>query len=125
MTQHVSSVPTSLRRDLALWISMLLGPIAWFLNFQIIYGFAAVACKTGKLRMFVSCGITLAIVLAGVGLSIWLVMHSREREPDELGQRLQNRPHFMAATGLLLNLMFMLVVIAQTIASMMIDPCWD
>jgi hypothetical protein len=104
---------------------MLLGPIAWFLNFQIIYGFAAVACKTGKLRMFISCGVTLAIVLAGVILSIRLVMLSRKREPDELTDQLQNRAHFMAVVGLLANLLFMLVIIAQTIASMMIDPCWD
>jgi hypothetical protein len=124
MTQ-ISSLPTTLRRDFALWTSMLLGPIAWFLNFQIIYGFAAVACKTGKLRMFVSCGVTLAIVLAGVILSIRLVMLSRKREPDELTDQLQNRAHFMAVVGLLANLLFMLVIIAQTIASMMIDPCWD
>jgi hypothetical protein len=124
MTQ-ISSLPTTLRRDFALWTSMLLGPIAWFLNFQIIYGFAAIACKTGKLRMFVSCGITLAIVLGGVILSIWLVMVSRKRQPDELTDQLQNRAHFMAVVGLLANLMFMLVIIAQTIASMMIDPCWD
>jgi hypothetical protein len=124
MTQ-ISSLPTTLRRDFALWTSMLLGPIAWFLNFQIIYGFAAVACKTGKLRMFISCGVTLAIVLAGVILSIRLVMLSRKREPDELTDQLQNRAHFMAVVGLLANLLFMLVIIAQTIASMMIDPCWD
>jgi hypothetical protein len=124
MTQ-TSSLPTTLHRDFALWTSMLLGPIAWFLNFQIIYGFAAVACKTGKLRMFISCGVTLAIVLAGVILSIRLVMLSRKREPDELTDQLQNRAHFMAVVGLLANLLFMLVIIAQTIASMMIDPCWD
>ena len=124
MTQ-ASSLPTTIRRDFALWTSMLLGPIAWFLNFQIIYGFAAVACKTGKLRMFVSCGITLAIVLAGVILSVWLVMVSRKREPDELTDQLQNRAHFMAVVGLLTNLLFMLVIIAQVIASMMLDPCWD
>lgn len=124
MTQ-LSSLPTTLRRDFALWTSMLLGPIAWFLNFQIIYGFAAVACKTGKLRLFVSCGITLAIVLGGVILSAWLLMMSRKREPDELTDQLQNRAHFMAVVGLLLNLMFMLTIIAQTIASIMLDPCWD
>jgi hypothetical protein len=124
MTQ-TSSLPTTLRRDFALWTSMLLGPIAWFLNFQIIYGFAAVACKTGKLRMFFSCGITLAIVLGGVVLSVWLFMMSRKREPDELTDQLQNRAHFMAVVGLLLNLMFMLTIIAQIIASIMLDPCWD
>jgi hypothetical protein len=125
MTQQTSSVPTTIGRDLALWISILLGPIAWFLNFQIIYGFAAVACKTGKLRMFVSCGITLAIVLIGLILSIWLLGVSRHSEPDELNQRLANRARFMAAVGLLSNIMFALVVIAQIIASVMVDPCWD
>jgi hypothetical protein len=125
MTQQTSDLPTSLRRDFALWTSMLLGPIAWFLNFQIIYGFAAVACKTGKHRMFISCGITLAIVFVGVVLSVRLLMVSREKELDPLEDRLPNRPHFMAAVGLLSNLMFMLVIIAQIIASIMVDPCWD
>ncbi len=123
--QATTPVQTRLGRDFALWISILLGPIAWFLNFQIIYGFAAVACKTGKLRMFVSCGVTLAIVLLGLILSIWLLMTSRHSEPDELTQRLANRAHFMAAVGLLTNIMFSLVIIAQIIASVMVDPCWD
>ena len=102
-------------QDLALLISLLGGPFAWLLNFHVGYVLSEHICAThSRLWVYMTCGLCLAISIVALALP-WRAM----RENGE------SRTQFMAWLGVMSSAFFAVVIIAQSIASVMVDPCPD
>lgn len=109
-----------------LWSGILGPPIIWAGRFGISYVLASWACVADA--MWLLHAITIAS-LAGVGVLGWLSWHSwrasREPSPAEPGpgDDRQQRVRFMALFGLFSSALFAVVIIAEGLANVLIDPC--
>ena len=106
-----------------LWIGLLLPPAAFLLNLELAYALVPTACSTNNL-LLVHVVHLVCLALAGFGgltaLRYW--RRSGATWPGGQGGRL-SRTRFMSGIGLLLGLLFALVILAQWIPSLMLNPC--
>jgi hypothetical protein len=103
------------------WAGVLLGPAAWALHLQASYMLATFACEdVWRITFHVTALVTLALALAGayIGRANWRA--SRRTGPE--GLRV-DRSRFMALSGIVLSLFFALVIVAQWIPTLFIEPC--
>jgi cytochrome c biogenesis factor len=111
------------RQILALWIGVLLAPIAFLLNLEAAYAVVPTACSSHHVLLVhlvhLAC---LLLALAGLFTARrgWKTLGATW--PGEQGDPLA-RSRFMAGTGLLVSAMFVLVIVAQWIPSFVLDPC--
>jgi hypothetical protein len=108
-------------KHLMLWVGAVTAPIAWGIQFLIIYALVPHVCKVGTGR---SLHITSAIFIAvGIyaGVQSWRnlakVEHTFEEERESI--------LFMSWLGLMTSALFTLLMVAQIIPSFFIDPCWE
>jgi hypothetical protein len=114
----MQNVATKRRIELALWTGMLAPPIAWLIQFQILYSNVLPSCVSNtKVGLFSTTAICFLIALASGALA-WRELR-RNPAPDEL---VKSR-RFMSYVGLMTSGLFALVIIAQTIAVIVVDPC--
>jgi hypothetical protein len=106
-------------RDLALWLGLLGPPLLWLTQFQTIYMLVYRACGNHR-----NLGITLTSICFGVAIAAcgWISWNNRV-PVAESPPRLKKTRHFMAVLSLMSMSIFLIVLIAQTIASLMIPPC--
>ncbi|HVL66508.1 MAG TPA: hypothetical protein VM364_04510 [Vicinamibacterales bacterium] len=113
---------SSPRRLLTLWSGVLLAPIAWALNLSVNYGLATFACSgPWAAALHVSALVALALSVAG-GLIAWRLWTTLARVPDDEGTRAA-RSRFMAAGGLGLSVLFGVLIVAQWLPTLFIEPC--
>jgi NADH:ubiquinone oxidoreductase subunit 4 (subunit M) len=99
------------RGDFYAWLGMLGPPTLWLINFQIIYARVMPACASGtKIGLLISSIVFLALIV-GCGVLAF----------GELGAA--GARTFMAQVGLMTTGLFILVTIAQTIATLLMDAC--
>jgi hypothetical protein len=106
-------------RDFALWVGILGPPLLWLTQFQIVYAFVLPVCVGHHeiLLLLISIGFVVAIL--GCGLVGW-----NGRAPVvDFPSRIKFVRHFMAVLSLMSMSLFLLVVIAQAIATAMNSPC--
>ena len=111
------------RGILVLWGGLLLGPVAWISHQQVSYLLVYWACGSGGMFVFHVLTILL-LLLAGLGVYLaWTAWrHSGPEWADE-GGTVSDRSRFLALTGLLLNGLFSLVILAQWLPTLLVDPC--
>jgi hypothetical protein len=102
-----------------LWFAFLGAPIAWAIHLMAIYLLVPVACITGTTLALqvVNAGTLAAAVLAGV--VGWL--HVRRPEGDS--ERTRQRVRFMARAAIVFSVFFSLVIVAESLPSVLDDPC--
>ena len=107
----------------ALWIGLLLAPVAFLINLEVAYAFVPAACSArNELPIHLTHLACLLLTLFGL-LTAWRSWKlTGAAWPGEQGDPLA-RSRFMAGTGLLVSGMFLLVVVAQWIPSLVLDPC--
>lgn len=106
---------------LAQWAGVLLGPFGWALHLQVSYTLATFACDhPWRLSVHVIAVAALALALGGAALG-WRNWRVSRDAPGE-GHRVQ-RSRFMALAGILLGAYFALVIVAQWIPTLFIEPC--
>jgi hypothetical protein len=111
------------RQIRALWVGLLLAPIAFLLNLETAYALVPTACSSHhELPVH---GVHLACLL----LALWGLFTARRTWnvlgaiwPSEEGDPLA-RSRFLAGTGVLMSAMFVLVIFAQWIPTFLLDPC--
>jgi hypothetical protein len=118
--QAVNSGPS----PLVLWSGLLIGPSAWALHMQLSYSLVLWVCKHGHggILHMVS-AFFLAMALGGVLLSTQCWQVANQQAGDAHIETAMARSRFMAALGIMANVLFALVIVAQGIASFMISPC--
>jgi hypothetical protein len=106
-------------RDFALWIGILGPPLLWLAQFQTVYMLVYPACGNHR-----NLGITLTSICFAIAIAVcgWLGWSNRIPVARSL-ECVQKTRHFMAVLSLMSMSIFLIVLIAQTIASMMVPPC--
>ena len=118
--QNTGPAPAEKRRDGLLWTALFLGPIAMGIN--TIVGFTVAHWTTDtaqkKLPYIVS---ALDFALCVCAFFISLSFYRQFREADEV-EPIDGRRYFMAKLSMLLSVLSALLVIAGTIAVLMLHP---
>src|SRR2546426_2864705 len=108
---------------LALWLGLLTAPLAWLVNLLLSYTLVLWACSTGRQYTLHLVTLAMLLVAAGGGCMAWRAWRQAGREwHDEAGGVLP-RSRFMAAMGILLSSLFVLVILAQGIPSFVLSAC--
>jgi hypothetical protein len=119
--QEARPVAAEQRKDLLLWIAVLLGPSSALINTIVGYTVAHWTCDVNYKRMsFLVSAIDFVLCLLAFGLSLSLF---RNTPPADESQPEAGRRSFMAKSGMLLAVMSILVVIAGTAALLILNPC--
>ncbi|MFT3789342.1 MAG: hypothetical protein QM770_24705 [Tepidisphaeraceae bacterium] len=110
----------------ALWAGVLGLPLLWAMQFQIQYSLAAWACAHRLLWLIHLT--TVVAFLAGAALFGFAVVDYRRSlrayaDSLELGPHARGR--FLGALGLFVGALFVILIFAQGIPSLLIDPCAD
>lgn len=107
----------------ALWGSWLLGPLAWFLHLNASYLLRWPACEAGSaLMLHLVTLAALPVALLGVALGWWTWREAGRRWPDaEGGER--GRSRFLGMGGVLSSGISAALIVAQEVATLMIEPC--
>jgi hypothetical protein len=112
-----------MKREIALWFGILIGPLALLTQQQLGFMIVPWACATGlPPYLWLVSLIALLITLGGAFVSWreWKV--AGELWPDEGGSPVA-RSRFMAAGGLIMSLMFAMAIVAQAIPTFILSPC--
>ncbi len=112
-----------MKRDAILWLALLAGPAIWFLSFGANFALAPWACTLQwKPALYVVSAVALALTACS-GLVAWNQWRQLGQEyPGEAGGGV-SASRALASGGLLLNGMFFLVILAQSIAEIILGAC--
>jgi hypothetical protein len=110
-------------RDLALWTSLLAGPIVWLISFEANFALSPWACVTrGKAALY-AVSILALLLSAGSGLLAWREWGELGKEPPGDSEGALPRRRMMAMGGVLLSGLFCLVILAQAIPELILKAC--
>jgi hypothetical protein len=109
---------------LLLWAGVLMAPIAWLIQFEARYALVQWVCaRHNRLPLHLLSGFFFLIMMAG-GIFCWRFWRREGKTaPQEEGSIPHERNVFLSLLGMLSSSLFALVLIAQTIAQIMVDPC--
>jgi hypothetical protein len=108
----------------SLWAGIIGAPLVWLTQFLICYALVPYVCHT---RKFFSLHLTIAIALilvAGAGMLCWREWKEAGKHSPQSddGGRLGSA-RLAAVVGLLSSGLTFLIILAQGIATFMVDPC--
>ena len=108
----------------ALWAGIIGAPMVWLTQFLICYALVPYVCHTRKFFSLHLTTIIALILVAGAGVLCWREWKdSGEESPQsEDGGRLGSA-RLAAVVGLLSSALTFLLIVAQGIATFMVDPC--
>jgi len=109
--------------DLALWTSVLGGPLVFLLNLEVSYVMVDWACNTGNdwalhLVHFVSLVLSAACALLGLAL-----LRGVRRDAPDTGGGADARSRLLATLGVLSGALFAVSILAQWIPVMVLGTC--
>lgn len=96
-----------------LWLVALGPPVIWAIRFAIVYVLVPYACREDAVALL---HVLTLISLATVTVLGWVAWNSRAAAGRE-------RARFMALFGILSSGLFLLVIAAEGLANVMVDPC--
>ncbi|MBV9772378.1 MAG: hypothetical protein JO040_00415 [Gemmatimonadetes bacterium] len=106
-----------------LWFALLAGPVAWMLGLNADYALVRVACAKDTLLPLHAVSLaTLLLALAGGGVA-WREWRRAGREWPGEGPGTIPRSRFMVAMGVLASALFSLVIVAQWVSILFLNPC--
>ena len=107
----------------ALWFAVLAGPAAWMLGLNAGYGFVRVACDQQTLLHLHATSLATLLLAAAGGAVAWREWRRAGEEAPDEGAGTLPRSRFMTAMGLLASPFFALVIVAQWVAVLFLNPC--
>jgi hypothetical protein len=111
--EHLPSLPPN---TAPLWAGIIGVPAIWVISLQAVYALSPVACAHHRLWILHTLHIA-GLILVAIGGLICLRYWKRD------GDDQNNRTRFLASWGMLSSSLFFLLILAQTIAGFMLDPC--
>ena len=103
------------KRDILLWTSILLSPLAWFANLCINYAIAPLTC--GGHGKIASSAISIAALIVTVLCGL-LALRLLQREKG-----VADRSQAMSIAGAVISAGFFLVIVAQAIPQILFSGC--
>lgn len=127
MTERKDLAPTTDPLSRRLWFivgfAVLGSPLAWALNLNIAYFLVQPVCVMGgKVTMHVATAVLLAVALASVATSIWLLARNRVSFRENV-EGFDGWKAFVGLYGIASGLLFSLAIIAQWVPTFMFDAC--
>jgi hypothetical protein len=112
-----------MRRNLLLWVGILLAPIVWFLSMLANFALAPWACAfQWKFALFLVTIVALALCAIS-GFTAWHEWNQVGREMPGEGGGAVPRERYMALFGVLLSAFFFVVVLAQAVPHIILGAC--
>ena len=110
--------------SLRLWAGLLAGPVAWLVQFEAVYAVTPLVCAGGDLLpLHLIMLVGLIVALGGCALS-WSDWRTAGRGwPSDADEGKFARARFMSVLGLLTGSLFSLLIVAQWLAVLLLDPC--
>jgi hypothetical protein len=112
-----------MKRKVLVWTGILISPTVWFLHLEVSFALAPLACSgQGKHVIHVVTIMCLALTAVAAVMS-WDQWN--RLEPEVTGQSNQAivRRRAMALSGIALSCLFFLVIVAQSLPSLMMAGC--
>jgi hypothetical protein len=106
-------------RDFALWSGILGPPFLWLTQFEIIYSLVLPVCVAHSKIVLAVISLGFAAAIIGCGLIGWNGRAPVAGSPS----RIRFVRHFMGLLALMSMSLFLLVLIAQLLATAMHSPC--
>jgi hypothetical protein len=107
---------------LKLWIGMLLAPIAWSLQVEVLYLTSEYGCHASNFTLNHLVSIA-ALVMAILGAAMaWRGLAIDTADSEESDVR-SSRSRFMALVGVLTSVLFSLLIVAQWLPTLVGVPC--
>jgi hypothetical protein len=120
-TDALESTPRERREDSALWLGIVVPPLAWAADELVGLVFSDFVCDSGHrwLLQAVTVGAFLLAALAGaISWRAGAAVPAAGHEP-----RVEDRRRFMRAIGGLTTLYFLLVIVAGAVPGLLHRPC--
>jgi hypothetical protein len=112
-----------MKRDVALWMTVLAGPILWLCAFQASFALAPYACIFQSKLALASvwlCGILLSLLSA---LWAWRLWHHTGANYEIQDHGVIPRSRAMSIAGMTLSFGFAVIMLAQLIPVMVLGSC--
>ena len=122
MTSATANLPVFSPHNGVLWTCMLMSPIAWVAQLQAVYVLADQACKGNVQRVALDMTTVGCLVLALVGGALAAIQWRRSRRLAQ-NDSLWRRASWMAVEGMLSGVLFGVVIVAQWLAVVYLNPC--
>jgi hypothetical protein len=106
-------------REFALWLGIVGPPVLWLTQFEIIYALVLPVCVAHRVIVLALISMVFAAAIIVCGIIGWNARQPVANSPP----RIKGARYFMAVLSLMSMSLFLLVVIAQFIATMMNSPC--
>jgi hypothetical protein len=119
----ISRVPAE-GHDLSLWLGVLGAPFLYLCHHELNYTLVRLACASGKRWILpATSAVFLVLLLGSMGVS-WRDIHRVPGMPDDAAPDAPlNRHRLLSVLGLMTGALFFLLVLAQGIATLILDPC--
>ena len=123
MTTPVKSAVPREGRDLSLWLAVLGAPFLYLCHHQLNYMLVPWALVSGKRWMLsVVSAVFLLLLLGSAGIA-WREIRRAPGPPDDTGADVPlNRHRLLSVLGFMTAGLFFLLVLAQGIATLILDP---
>lgn len=105
------------------WTGVLAGPLAWLMQLSTNYALVEHVCSTGnEFLLHGISGVAVLATAAGAWLAWGVWKRTGSSWPGEEGGTI-GRSRFMAASGLVFSAFFAVLILGQTIPTLMLGPC--
>ena len=104
-----------------LWTGAVTAPVAWAIQFLIIYALVPHLCKVGASKSLHITSLTFIIIGIMAGVLSWWNLGQKEHSFEEERESII----FMGRLGIMTSALFTLIMLAQLIPTFFIDPCWQ
>jgi hypothetical protein len=108
-------------KHLLLWVGAVAAPIAWSIQFLIIYALVPHACKVGANKSLHITSVIFILIGVVAGILSWWNLGQKEHSFEEERESII----FMGRLGIMTSALFTLIMLAQVIPTFFIDPCWQ
>jgi hypothetical protein len=104
------------------WIGLALAPIVFAIHEQGNYNLVPWSCITNG-RFLVPVFTMICVIAAGYGARVANQVRRREPGSDEATNTVASRAHFLGSLGLGISGLLALILFAQFLADLFIEPC--
>lgn len=114
---------SSTRGNLVLLAGVLVPPAAWMLDLLVLYSLERYVCRTGASWLFHATSVALLLPVIATGWAAWRAWRELGESTETADGGTPGRSRFLALWGMAFSLAFALLIVAEWIPTLVLDPC--